>query len=1028
LVSPLRALIQPFVQGLSELAPLTVQVGQRLDLEQFTKQLSAYAYNRTDLVERRGEFAVRGGILDVFPPTEDHPLRLDLWGDTVEEIKRFTVADQRSGGDAPDGLWAPACRELLLTEAVQQRAGAMVGAFPGFAEMLSKVAQGMAVEGLESLIPLLVDDLTDLVEQLPDRSLVLLSEPELLVRRAHDLDAAANEFRQAAWSVAAAGGSAPIDFGGGYRQLDDLAERMEQRGLGPWTLSGLGQATIELSLAEPPLLANDPEKILAGLGQKAAAGWSCLLLAEGHGSAERLVEQLMGFGLPARVVDALPDQRVPGVILVACGQGPGFVSNQLKLLVLSQAELRGRAGRLRSRRTSMPSRRSRQTVDPLALRQGDLVVHQQHGIGRFVELVLRPGVSPLLRAGGSPAMREYIVLEYAPSRRGQAPDRLFVPTDSLDQVSRYVGSEAPALSHLGGSEWTKAKTRARKAVREIAGELIRLYSARQASRGFAYGPDTPWQRELEDAFEYVETPDQLQTIDEVKADMCKPIPMDRLICGDVGYGKTEIAVRAAFKAVQDGKQVAVLVPTTLLVQQHLETFSERYAAFPVVVKPLSRFQNAKQVNQTKQELAQGKVDVVIGTHALITAQVSFKDLGLVIIDEEQRFGVEHKETLKALRTDVDVLSMSATPIPRSLEMAISGIREMSTLATPPEERHPVLTYVGAWDERQVTAAIRRELLRDGQVFFVHNRTKSINALAAHLAELVPEARIAVAHGSMPEHQLEQVIVDFWDKAFDVLVCTTIIETGLDVANANTLIVDHAERLGLAQMHQLRGRVGRGRERAYAYFFHPAEPPLTQTAHERLTTIAAQAELGAGMAVAMKDLELRGAGNLLGAQQSGHIEGVGFDLYLRMIGEAVAEYRGEGGEVAEVVVELPVDGHIPVEYIEAERLRLEAYGKLASAHDSASLAAVREELADRYGPIPVPVDNLFGVAQLRLVARAANITEITAQGKFIRFAPVELPESARLRLARLHKGSVIKPAVRTVLVPLPRPPHIGAPPL
>ncbi len=663
-------------------------------------------------------------------------------------------------------------------------------------------------------------------------------------------------------------------------------------------------------------------------------------------------------------------------------------------------------------------------VDPLALRPGDFVVHEQHGVGRFVELTART-----VGSGQAVGTREYLVIEYAPSKKGQPGDRLWCPTDQLDQVTRYVGGESPALNRMGGSDWAKTKGRARKAVKEIAGELIRLYSARMATPGYAFGPDTPWQRELEDAFAYVETPDQLVTIDEVKADMAKPFPMDRLVCGDVGYGKTEIAVRAAFKAVQDGKQVAVLVPTTLLVQQHLDTFAERYAPFPVVVKALSRFQSDAEAKEVVEGLSDGSVDVVIGTHRLITGQVRFKDLGLVVIDEEQRFGVEHKETLKALRTDVDVLAMSATPIPRTLEMAVTGIREMSTLATPPEERHPVLTFVGPYDEKQVAAAIRRELLREGQVFYVHNKVASIDKAAARLAELVPEARIATAHGKMGEHQLERVIVDFWEKRSDVLVTTTIVETGLDISNANTLILERADLLGLSQLHQLRGRVGRGRERAYAYFMYPPERPLTETAHDRLQTIAANTDLGSGMAVAMKDLEIRGAGNLLGGEQSGHIAGVGFDLYVRMVGEAVAAFRGEPDTApAEVTLELPVDAHLPTDYIAHERLRLEAYRKVADATTDEALVEVRAELTDRYGAPPAPVEALLEVATFRNLARRAGLTDVTAQGKFIRLAPVELPESASLRLRRLHPGSVLKPAVRTVLVPFPTTARVGGRPL
>ncbi len=465
-------------------------------------------------------------------------------------------------------------------------------------------------------------------------------------------------------------------------------------------------------------------------------------------------------------------------------------------------------------------------------------MHEQHGVGKYVEMVRRTV------NGGE---REYLIIEYAPARKGQPGDRLFVPTDSLDQVTRYVGGEAPSLNRLGGADWAKTKGRARKAVKEIAAELIRLYSARMATKGYAFGPDTPWQRELEDAFPYVETPDQLAAIDEVKADMEKPIPMDRVICGDVGYGKTEVAVRAAFKAVQDGKQVAVLVPTTLLAHQHLQTFTERMAQFPVTSASCPGSPRRPTPTRRWPGIVDGSVDIVIGTHRLLQQTVRFKDLGLVVVDEEQRFGVEHKEYLKSLRTAVDVLTMSATPIPRTLEMSLTGIREMTTILTPPEERHPVLTFVGAYDNRQIAAAIRRELLRDGQVFYIHNRVESINRAADRLHQLVPEARIAVAHGQMGEDALEQIMIGFWEKKYDVLVATTIVESGLDIPNANTLVVERADMFGLSQLHQIRGRVGRARERGYAYFLYPPERPLTETAYDRLATIAQHTELGAGMA-------------------------------------------------------------------------------------------------------------------------------------------------------------------------------------
>ena len=590
-------------------------------------------------------------------------------------------------------------------------------------------------------------------------------------------------------------------------------------------------------------------------------------------------------------------------------------------------------------------------------------------------------------------------------------------------MSKYVGGETPTVHRIGSGEWQKAKGRARKAVRQIAGELIRLYAARTSSPGFAFSPDTPWQRELEDSFAYIETPDQLSTINEVKADMERPFPMDRIICGDVGYGKTEIAIRAAFKAVQDGKQVAVLVPTTLLVQQHTKTFEERYSGFPIKVAGLSRFNTAKESKEILAGVEAGTFDVVVGTHRILSNDVHFKDLGLVVVDEEQRFGVEQKESLKKLRTTVDVLAMSATPIPRTLEMAVTGIREMSTITTPPEERHPILTYVGARDDAQITAAIHRELLRDGQIFYIHNRVESIDQAAQKLQKLVPEARIRIAHGQMSEGSLEDVILAFWNRDFDVLVCTTIVESGLDIANANTLIVERADLFGLSQLHQLRGRVGRGRERAYAYFLFPPDQPLSELAQDRLKTIAANTELGAGMRVALKDLEIRGAGNLLGGEQSGHIADVGFDLYMRMVGEAVHEYKSGIIETTEpnheCKVELPINAHLAAEYVPGERLRLDLYRRLADVRNREDVDAIEEELIDRFGALPQEAETLLGVAALRAFAKIISLREVVAQGKFVRLSPINLPESKQITLARMYPGSLYKSASSTVLVCLPK---------
>ncbi|MCB5166256.1 transcription-repair coupling factor [Streptomyces bambusae] len=1029
-VAPIRSVLQPQVKGLGDLVPVALRQGVSADLGEVVEALAAAAYARVELVEKRGEFAVRGGILDVFPPTEEHPLRIEFWGDDVEEIRYFKVADQRSLEIAEHGLWAPPCRELLLTPEVRERAAVLAEAHPELGELLGKIAEGIAVEGMESLAPVLVDDMELLLDVLPAGAMAVVCDPERVRTRAADLVATSQEFLQASWAATAGGGEAPIDVGAASLWgIADVRDRARELGMMWWTVSPfaadeeLSSDTLKLGMHAPEAYRGDTARALADTKGWLAAGWRTVYLTEGHGPAARTVEVLGGEGIAARL-DADLTAIEPALVHVSCGAlDNGFVDPVLKLAVLTETDLTGQRTATKDL-GRMPTRR-RKTIDPLTLEVGDYIVHEQHGVGRYLEMVQRTVQG---------ATREYLLVEYAPAKRGQPGDRLYIPTDQLEQVTKYVGGEAPTLHRLGGADWTKTKARAKKAVKEIAADLIKLYSARMAAPGHTFGPDTPWQRELEDAFPYAETPDQLTTIAEVKEDMEKSVPMDRLICGDVGYGKTEIAVRAAFKAVQDGKQVAVLVPTTLLVQQHYGTFSERYSQFPVVTRALSRFQTDTEAKATLEGLKEGSVDVVIGTHRLFSQETKFKDLGLVIVDEEQRFGVEHKEQLKKLRANVDVLTMSATPIPRTLEMAVTGIREMSTITTPPEERHPVLTFVGPYEEKQIGAAIRRELLREGQVFYIHNRVESIDRAAARLREIVPEARIATAHGQMSEQALEQVVVDFWEKKFDVLVSTTIVESGIDISNANTLIVERGDNFGLSQLHQLRGRVGRGRERGYAYFLYPPEKPLTETAHERLATIAQHTEMGAGMYVAMKDLEIRGAGNLLGGEQSGHIAGVGFDLYVRMVGEAVADYRAslEGGAEEEppleVKIELPVDAHVPHDYAPGERLRLQAYRSIAAAATEEDVRAVREELTDRYGKLPEPVENLLLVAGLRMLARACGVGDITLQGSNIRFGPVELRESQELRLKRLYPGAVLKPATSQVLIPRPKTGKIGGKPL
>ncbi len=1043
-VTTVRSLVQPVAPGLGDVDPLRLAEGVELDFDELVTRLGEMAYARVDMVGKRGEFAVRGGILDVFPTTAEHPVRAEFWGDEISELRPFAVADQRTldGVDAGEVL-VYACRELLLTPQVRERAaGLLTSVADGpVGEMLDKIAGGVPAEGMEALIPALVDgEMGSLVDILPDGMHILVLDPERVRTRSADLARTGQEFLEASWAAASIGAHAPIDLSaagidlqaGAYRPIAEAQAAAEAARRPWWTLSPLAAGPDDspaggftLDVTPGPAPRGDDEqitKMFAQLRAHVGTGGRAAIIVAGTGTAERIVERLGAAEVPARL--AAPGETPHrGVVEVLRGRlRSGVTLRASGLVLVSEADITGNrvAGAGDGRR--LPAKRRNQ-VDPLALKAGDMVVHDQHGIGRFVEMIERTIQG---------ARREYLVIEYAPSKRGHPGDRLFVPMDSLDQLSRYVGGEQPSLSKLGGSDWQNTKRKARRAVREIAGELVALYAKRQAAPGHAFAPDTPWQREMEDAFGFSETEDQLTVIAEVKADMERPVPMDRVVIGDVGYGKTEIAVRAAFKAVQDGKQVAVLVPTTLLAGQHQQTFAERMAEFPVKIGGLSRFTSTAESKEMIAAMADGEVDIVVGTHRLLQQGVRWKDLGLVVVDEEQRFGVEHKEHIKALRTHVDVLTMSATPIPRTLEMSMAGIREMSTILTPPEDRHPVLTYVGAYQDKQVAAAIRRELLRDGQVFFVHNRVNTIDKTAKRIRDLVPEARVVVAHGQMSEDLLEKTVDGFWQREYDVLVCTTIIETGLDISNANTLIVDRAEALGLSQLHQLRGRVGRSRERGYAYFLYDPARPLTETAYERLATIAQNNDLGAGMAVALKDLELRGAGNVLGGEQSGHVAGVGFDLYVRLVGEAVEAYRAAADgrpivteEPKEVRIDLPVDAHIPPDYIDADRLRLEAYRKIASAADDAELRAAYEELVDRYGEPPEEVSRLFAIGVLRLACRRKGLTEVTLAGQAVRVGQIQLPDSAQVRLKRLHPAATYRATAGTVSLPIPRTGGVGS---
>ncbi|MDQ3962550.1 MAG: transcription-repair coupling factor [Actinomycetota bacterium] len=978
-------------QGATQLvAPLSISdvvdlsQGASIELNELAATLVELGYERNYMVERRGEFAIRGGIVDVFPPASERPVRAELWGDEITSLREFALASQRSLDDV-SSVSVTACRELRADTATRARAAELAANSDD--PDLAALAEGILEPGAERLLPQIAGELVPLPTLFPSQTPVVIIEPKRVRDRADEVMEQVGEWLASTKNVDSY-----------YAGLDAVLAG----GPTPILMSSFTEPqSHDLTIETWTATAGKPDELATRLGVLAGEGYHAIVAASLPETAERLRGNLAQLGHRFEVTDAAPgDGQLAARTIVVAELTRGFVLPSAKLALVAESDITGRRSGAARRRVSA---RRRRTEGPLDLSPGDLVVHDLHGIGRFAGMVERELLG---------VHREYLVIDYAKD------DKLYVPNDQVDLVSKYIGGEAPRISRLGSAEWSKTKARVRRKTREIAMELVKLYAERARARGFPFGPDTPWQRELEETFAFEETPDQLRAVDEVKDDMEAPTPMDRLVCGDVGYGKTEIGVRAAFKAVAAGKQVAVLVPTTILAQQHLATFKERFHNFPVRVEMLSRFLSAAEAKKTIAELENGKIDVIVGTHKLLQPSIKFADLGLVIVDEEQRFGVDQKEKLKALRTSVDVLTLTATPIPRTLEMAMAGIRDISIVDTPPENRHPVLTYVGAFDEDTITAAVRRELLRDGQVFYVHHRVETISRAAQILQDLVPEARIGIAHGQMDERALESTMIDFFDAKTNVLVCTTIVESGLDIPTVNTMVVERADLLGLAQMYQLRGRVGRAHERAYAYLFYPPERSLTEGAHERLKTIAEHTGLGSGFRIAMRDLEIRGAGNLLGEEQHGHIAEVGFDLYVKLMASAVDELKGQPWpEESEVRIDLPMAAFIPKDYIADENLRLEAYRRIAAIRDPEELAEARAELLDRYGsPLPPPVDALFEVASLRRVMTAAGITEVTTVARKLRIRPIELEDSRHVRLQRLIRSAEYRPGTRTLLIP------------
>lgn len=1007
IVASARALVQRLDPD-SVTDPITLGVEDSVDSVGLARQLVEFGYRREFQVEHRGEFAVRGSIVDVFPSTADRPVRIDLWGDEVERLTEFSVADQRATITVSEVELYP-CRELRPDERAKQRAKQLLTDEPWGREQWDRIVEGELFDGMESWLPWLVEDEVLLPDLLGADAWVVLVEPRRIRDRAADIEAEESDL------AASLAKTWDVDADGLHRLhlgFDRLLARTTASLLTVLAVADRPELPTVASSAWAPVV-GDIEPALARVRELLSDRYSVVVAADSAASAERLAPLLGEHGINVVAAKKHSDLSSPGAHLVAVPLERGAVFHEVKLAVLSETDL---TGRRRTHRQARPRRRDAQKFFD-DLREGSYVVHAQHGVARFSGMVTRA-------INGND--RDYLLLEY------RGTDRLYVPSDQIDSIRIYSGGETPKLSKMGGADWRASKAKVRSAVSEIAQELVVLYQTRVNTTGHAFAPDTPWQREFESTFRYQETPDQLQAIVDVKEDMERLAPMDRLVIGDVGFGKTEVALRAVFKAVLDGSQSAVLVPTTLLAQQHHATFRERLAPYPMRVEVLSRFLTTSQARRVIEDLKTGDVDVVIGTHRLLSTDVQFKNLGLLVIDEEQRFGVQHKERIKSLRASVDVLTLTATPIPRTMEMGLAGIRDMSVLNTAPADRQPILTYVGEYSERAVAEAIRRELLREGQLFFVHNRVRDIEHVADSLRLMVPEARVAVAHGQMDEGTLERVVIDFWEGQYDVLVCTTIIESGIDMPTVNTLVVDQAQLLGLGQLHQLRGRVGRAGQRAYAYLFHPPEEVLSEEAYERLKTIGESTELGSGFRIAMRDLELRGAGNLLGTGQSGHIAAVGYDLYCQMVTEAVAELRGEKpAEPANITIDVPGNAHLPDDYVVNHTNRLEAYRRLASVETQDTLDDVRAEWLDRFGPVPAPAEALLRVGQLRVECVRTGVREIIASKGpgfggpdfVVRLSPVELPQSKQVRLARLYpsrgasNGAIYKEASSELQVPL-----------
>ena len=986
----------------------TLKVGDEIPLNELSARLVAMGYERVAVVEGKGQFSVRGAIFDVFPLGSENPVRIEFFDEEVDSIRTFDPLSQRSIEKIMEISVSPA-RELILTEdvalsgkkAIEKSLSALLRKNKGKESwdgdklkekidgILEKLDQG-TTDGLESFFPFFYPQAVSLLEYLDPSALIVMDEPARIRDRWESLRFEFEEYFKGLLSQA----EVLPEQANVLISYDDFLERLQA--LGRLALQTLPKsipdfsprATFHFITRGIPSYQGKMNMLAEDIAYWRQKKYSVILLIGSRsGGGKGLIKSLEEYQIPAIYRDTAEGEILPGQVIVMPGTlSKGFEYPDVRFALVSDKEIYG----VQKRKTQTKKRGKK--LDPFTdLKPGDYVVHESHGIGRYL------GIEQLVVNGQK---RDYLNIQYA------GTDKLYIPTDQMDLIQAYIGMDdkPPRLSKLGGSEWKKTKSKVQASIRELAEDLLKLYAARETIKGYPFSPDTEWQRIFEDQFPYEETPDQLQSIEEIKKDMESTKVMDRLLCGDVGYGKTEVAIRAAFKAVVDGKQVAVLAPTTVLAQQHYNPFSRRFADFPFTVQVLSRFKTPAEQKAIIKAVKEGNVDVLIGTHRILGKDVKFKDLGLLIIDEEQRFGVAHKEAIKQLKKNVDVLTLTATPIPRTLHMSLIGIRDISIIETPPEDRRPVQTYVVEYSDSLIRDAILREIQRGGQVYFVYNRVKTMDRMAERLQELVPEARIAKAHGQMSERYLEKVMIDFYDQQYDILLCSTIIESGLDIPNVNTLIVYDADCFGLSQLYQLRGRVGRSNRQAYAYFTYKKDKVLNEMAEKRLQAIKEFTEFGSGFRIAMRDMEIRGTGNLLGPEQHGHMAAVGYDLYCKLLEKTIREMKGEvihPEQEMETMVDMKLDAYIDGSYIEQESQRIEVYKKIAAIENLQDKYDVEEELEDRFGDLPEPVRNLIDIAYIKALAKGLLITEVVHRDR-------------EVKLKLLHEKAVDPKVVSAVL--------------